>query len=281
MMNPRPRRAARSLVLSTCFFTALAALVPACGGDPPPAAPATPPPGDPPPPPADPAPPPAPPAPPEVAWTTIVDFASLPAPHTATADDKKLIALATDIKKSHKECTGATPVVTSHSQSQGSFTAKGVKENAYLVEWDCNPKGAKTPAPEKVFHRLLIVGGEKNDKLSREVEVPERLIGTMTDLDNDGDNELVLVSSPGTLSARLVELGDAPAGQLAAVFAWPSLGTSECAPTGDQDAPKLLYRKTDSQEFKADRGKRPCPVAATPAAPASKAAPAPAAPKKK
>jgi hypothetical protein len=262
MIFSRIERVARSLVLSTSV------LVAACGGEPPPA------PAAPAPPPSEPvAPPPAttpaptastPPAKPEVPWKTIVELVSPPT-RAAKPEDKKLFALLPDIKKTHKECAAAAPLVTSQSATQGAFTAKGLKENAYVVEWDCNPKGTKAPAPALVFHHLVIVGGEKNDKISREVEIPERLILAMIDIDTDGDNELVLGNAPGVLSARLVELGDAPAGALAPIFAWTSLGTTECKPGTEQDAPKLLYRMTDAQEFEAERTKRPCPAA--PAAP--------------
>jgi hypothetical protein len=252
-----------ALVLSTSVLLA------ACGGEPPPApvAPAPPPPPDPvaPPPATTPAPiATTPPAKPEVPWKTIVEFVSPPT-RAAKPEDKKLFALLPDIKKTHKECTAAAPFVTSQSATQGAFTAKGLKENAYVVEWDCNPKGTKAPAPALVFHHLVIVGGDKGDKISREVEIPERLILAMTDIDTDGDNELVLGNAPGVLSARLVELGDAPAGAVAPIFTWTSLGTTECKPGAEQDAPRLLYRMTDAQEFEAERTKRPCPAA--PAAP--------------
>ena len=256
MIVIRTGRVPAAIVLSTSL------LIAACGEDPkpPPATPApapleapTPPPTMAPPAPTASAPP------PEVPWATIVDFGSLPPARAAKPEDKKLIAMLTDIKKTHKECAGMTAVVTSQSATQGAFTAKGIKETAYVVEWDCNGKAAKAASPALVFRRLVVVG---TDKISREVEIPERLIGAMTDVDNDGDNELVLVNGVGVLNARLVELGDAPAGSVAPVFSWPTLGTSDCAPGGEQDVPKLLYRSTSGQEFNAERAKRPCPAPA-------------------
>ncbi len=207
--------------------------------------------------------------PPEKPWSTIVDFASLPPARASKPEDKKIVALATDIKKAHKECAGQAGTITSQTPSQGAFTAKGAKETAYIVEWDCNPKGTKTPKPELVFHRLLVASGDKGDKLTREVDVPEKLIVGVSDVDSDGDNELVLATGAGSkIEARLVELADAPAGQIALIFAWSDLGSSDCV-EGQQDVPKLLYRMTDSPEYKADRAKRICQ------------APAPAAPPKK
>ncbi len=251
------------------FIASTTLALAACGGDPPPP-PATPsPPAVEPPKPRAPelastatAPPPK----PEVAWTTVVDFAALPPARAAKPEDKKLLALVTDIKKTHKECAASTPTITSQTASQGAFTAKGTKETALIVEWDCNAPKSKAPAPALVFRRLVVVGGEKGDKVTREVEVPERLIGAMTDVDSDGDNELILVNGSGLLNARLLELADAPAGQLALIFAWTSLGSSDCT-GGEQDAPKLLYRVTDSTEFKAERAKKACSATPPPAPP--------------
>lgn len=249
------------------LFATSSTLVVGCGGDPPPApvTPAAPPPAEAAPPPVVPAPTAStPPAKPEVAWTPIVDFVSLPTTRPAKPEDKKVLGMLTDIKKTHKECAAATPTVTSQSATFGAFTNKTAKENAYIVEWDCSPKGAKAPSAALVFRRLVIVGLDKAnvaDKLSREVEIPEHIIGAMTDIDSDGDNELVLVTSPGLISARLVELGDAPPGAVAHVFTWTALGTTECV-AGEHDAPKLLYRKkAEAQEFISEKGKRPCPAA--------------------
>jgi hypothetical protein len=207
-----------------------------------------------------------------VPWKTIVDFSTITTTRAAKPEDKKIIALATDIKKTHKECAAATPTISSQGSSTGAFTAKNTTESAYIVEWDCNPPKTKTPAPALVFHRLVVVGGEKGDKLSREADVPERTIGGISDHDSDGDNELILVNTSGTLSARLIELADAPAGQIAVVFSWPSLGSGDCT-NGEQDAPKLTYRMTDAAEFNAERTKKACTAAATPPAATTTAAP--------
>src|SRR5437762_13696851 len=94
----------------------------ACGSDPAPP-PAQPPPLVAPPPPEPPAsPPPAPAPPPEVEWKTIFDFASLPPARVAKPDDKKIVALATDIKKAHKECGAAGAAISSEAPRQGAFT---------------------------------------------------------------------------------------------------------------------------------------------------------------
>jgi hypothetical protein len=257
--------AIRTCTLANVFLSMFAV---ACGGEPPPQPPPAPQPAVEPPP-APPPPTASTPAPkPEAPWTTLVDFAQLPGPRAAKPEDKKLFALVTDIKKAHKECGAATPTVTSQSPSQGAFTAKGVKETAYIVEWDCNGnvKGTKTSKPDLVFHRLVIAN-EKGEKLTREVDVPEKMLVGMSDVDADGDNELVLVTGGGNIEARLVELADAPAGQLAPIFTWSSLGNADCV-DGQQDVPKLLYRMTDAPEYKADRAKRLCQAPAPPTPPA-------------
>jgi hypothetical protein len=254
--------------------TILAVVLPlaaACGGDPaPPPAPPTPPVVEPPPPPPPPPATASAPPPPEAPWNTIADWASLPPLHAAKPEDKKIIALASDIKKAHKECATATGVITSDTPSPGAFTAKGAKEVAYVVEYDCNPKGTKTRNHDLVFHKLLVVGGDKGDKLTREVDIPEKRIVGVSDVDADGDNELVLATGKSTkIEARLVELADAPAGQLAPIFAWSDLGDSECI-EGQQDVPKILYRMTDSPEYKAEHAKRICTAPAPTAPPQPK-----------
>jgi hypothetical protein len=245
----------------------LLACTAACGGEPPPP-PATPPPPAPePPPPPPPAPTASAPAKPEVEWKTMYDFADKNEPRTAQPDDKKIIALVTDIKKAHKECANATPTISSQSDKQGSFTAKNVKESAWVVEWDCNAKGAaqKDKKRELVFHRLVVTAADDKGapKLTREVDIAEKRIAGVSDVDSDGDNELVLVSGwSSKIEARLVELADAGAGQVAVIFTWPDLGDSECV-NGSQDVPKLMYRMTDSPEYKAEHAKRTCTAPTT------------------
>lgn len=201
------------------------------------------------------------PPPPEVPWKTVVDFASLPPARVAKpAEDKKIIAAGSDIKKAHPECAGATARVA--SQATGAFTAKGATETAYVLEWACG-KG-KTAS---TVHRLLITGAD--GKMVREHDVNASQIGGTTDLDLDGDNEIVVVSAAGALTARLVDVSD---GDIKIVYEWEKLGSHDCV-AGSQDAPKLVYRKTDkSMDFQAEPAKKACtaPAPATSAKPPAK-----------
>jgi hypothetical protein len=252
-----------------------------CGSDPapPPAAPPPPAPEPPKPPEPPPAPPvTAPPAKPEAEWKTIYDFAEKHTPRTAQPDDKKIIALATDIKKTHKECANATPTITSQTEKPRAFTSKTAKETASIIEWDCNPKGTtqKDRKRELIFHRLLVTAADDKGapKVTREVDVPEKRIAGVSDLDADGDNEFVLVSGWSTkIEARLVELADGGKNEVAVIFSWPDLGDSMCV-NGSQDVPKLMYRMSESPEYKAEQAKRPC-AAPTPSASATPAPPPP------
>lgn len=201
-----------------------------------------------------------PPPPPEVPWKPVVDFASLPPARVAKpAEDKKIVAAGSDIKKAHPECAGATARVA--SQATGAFTAKGASETAYVLEWACG-KG-KTAS---TVHRLLITGAD--GKMVREHDVNASQIGGTTDLDLDGDNEIVVVSASGALTARLVDVSD---GDIKIVYEWTQLGSHDCV-NGSQDAPKLVYRKTDkSMDFQAEPAKKAC----TAPAPATSGAPKP------
>ncbi len=263
----------RTYVLFPVLAIALPLYAVACGGETQTAPPPPPPPGPtetasaPPPPPAS---SPtvsasaAPPAAPEIPFKPVVDFAALPPLRAAKPDDKKIVAAAGDIKKTHAECAGAPVRVA--SQATGAFTTKGATETAYVLEWTCGKGKAQT-----FVHKLLIL--DAAGKAIREHDVNASQIGGITDLDLDGDNEIVVVSVAGALTARLVDVSD---GDIKIVYEWAQLGSHDCV-NGTQDAPKLVYRKTDkSMDFHAEPSKRAC--SAAPAA--SSAASAKAPPKK-
>src|SRR5258708_7925854 len=124
---------------------------------------------------------PPPPPPQEEPWKTIVDLSSALPAYQGKPDDKKIFAKL----KKPVSCPAGKPKIT--SSFPGSFTAKGATEMAYLIEYNC---GVKLATP----HQLVVAGG---DKITRAADVPESMIGGISDVDADGDNEIVLVGMNG------------------------------------------------------------------------------------
>ena len=113
------------------------------------------------------------------------------------------------------------------------------------------------------------LGFEREDLLSLHVE--ESIAGAIPVLVARHRSDFVRLVR--ALTARLVDVSD---GDIKIVYEWAQLGSHDCV-NGSQDAPKLVYRKTDKRmDFHAEPAKRAC--SAAPAA--SSAAPAKAPPKK-
>jgi hypothetical protein len=243
----------------------------ACGGEEPPPQPPpttaglpTPPPVESPPPPTASAastattPPPA----PEIPWKDLYDMDNPPTPHVATKDDDAILTKAIGAhKKSQADCKGAkATVATIQDDAQGSFTGKGQQENAYTVR--LSPCGAKDDTQDKF--KLIVVG--QDGKVARNIDVNEQWIAGTSDIDSDGDNEILLVGTNSTggvitNTARLVELTDAS--KLQIIFDWHEVTRSTCNGTPDDKAEsaKIQYRvnATGGMDFQAAKKPGTCP----------------------
>jgi hypothetical protein len=253
-------KAALALALPAAgIVLACAALLAACGGKEKPAAVAE-----------APAPPPPPdaaaasemeqgtatPKPAEAEWKTLVDFdaraarAPVPKPETfAKFTDAKFKTY----RKAKKDCKGQNDAVISVDGGlQGAFTKKDAAEVLYLVNI--------VPCDEKsgAEHTLLILQGghvNVNEKVS------EHEIVEVKDLDQDGDNEILLVGGwPPQVKARLVDTED---GKLETLFDFGEVAKGSCeggSATGESAV--IRYRKGGtSMEYKAERKPKTCPTA--------------------
>lgn len=192
-------------------------------------------------------------------WQLLVDFDHPPAHPVIAEHDKILDKVVGPHVHDRKECTNGGPGVIAVLQGglQGTFTAPGVQETAYIV--------TTTPcsAPVDVDadkHRLVIMSA---DRVTADREITEHALVAVRDLDADGDNEIVVVSGKkadpaGSLSARVL---DAEGGEVAEMFDFGELAWTRCAggKASLQSATILYRKKGTSLEYKADKRQRPCP----------------------
>ena len=197
-----------------------------------------------------------PPGPPEIAWITIYDLDNPLTPPAATPDDEKLLTKAIGAhKKSQMECVGkAGSVATIDGAANGSYTGKGLTETVYLIR--LSPCGAKDASGDKF--KLVAIGG---DKVTRSVDLPEAWIAGTTDVDGDGDNEIVAIggSNAGgviSVTGRLLEISDP---KLQVLFDWHEIAHSVCkgAPDDKAESATIQYRKNASGGMDYQAPKKP------------------------
>ena len=196
------------------------------------------------------------PKPAEAEWKTLIDFdaraAKTPVPKPET------FAKFTDAKfktyrKAKKDCKGQNDAVISvDGGMQGAFTKKDAAEVLYIV--NIIPCDEKSGAE----HTLLVLqGGHVNVN----EKVAEHEIVEVKDLDQDGDNEVLLVGGwPPQVKARLVDTED---GKLETLFDFGEVAKGSCeggAASGESAV--IRYRKgATSMEYKAERKPKTCPAA--------------------
>lgn len=193
----------------------------------------------------------------EAEWKTLVDFdAHVPSKPVAKPETFAKLTGATykAYRKTKKECTGKNDAIISVDGGMtGAFTKKDAAEILYLV--------SVTPCDEKsgAEHTLLVLQGGHvvvNEK------VPEREIVEVRDVDQDGDNEILLLGGwPPQIKARLVDTED---GKLETLFDFGEIAKGRCEggnATGDSAV--IRYRKGGtSMEYKAEKKPKTCPTAA-------------------
>ncbi len=186
--------------------------------------------------------------------TLFYDFrdTSRPAPPKVDAaiQRKLLLAVARD-----RGC--AKEEARINAVSEGSFTAAGVKQTAYLTNLRC------LGTPPQTLHRLLIFTG---DKLEANAEVAESSILKTCDLNGDGENELLLAfrseKEPVTnVQARLVQFDKM---SLVAVENFGIVYDDTCGSADSRglDAVVLSYLPRPGQKmpnFTAQRFRAECP----------------------
>ena len=197
------------------------------------------------------------PKPPEAEWKVLVDLDSLP-PDTPVAKPETFAKFTTPAfktyRKAKKDCTGKNDAIISvDGGMQGAFTKTGAAEVLYLVN--------VVPCDEKsgAIHTLLVLqGGHVNVN----VPVPEYDIVEVRDLDQDGDNEILLVGGwPPQVKARLVDTED---GKLETLFDFGEIAKGSCdggTPSGDSAIIKFRKSAT-AMEYKAEKKPKTCPTPA-------------------
>lgn len=192
-------------------------------------------------------------------WKLVVDMDAPPSLPTIAQHDKILDGLVGAHADDRSQCKPGGPklIATLQGGLSGAFTGPGKKEVAYLV----TTRGCDDP-PERDTdkHRLLIMS---EGVLVIDQEVSEHAMVAVSDLDADGDNEMVLVSGhrddpTGSVSARLV---DTEGGQFSAVYDFGEVARTHCVGgKGTLSSSRILYKvKGSSMEYRNERRERPCP----------------------
>ena len=193
------------------------------------------------------------PKPAEAEWKTLVDLDAratktpVPKPETFA---KFTEAKFKTYRKAKKDCTGKNDAIISvDGGMQGAFTKKDAAEMLYLVNIvPCDEKSGS-------MHTLLILQG---GHVTVNEKVDEHDVVEVKDLDQDGDNEILLVGGwPPQVKARLVDTED---GKLETLFDFGEIAKGSCeggAATGDSAI--IRYRKgATSMEYKAEKKPKTC-----------------------
>jgi hypothetical protein len=189
----------------------------------------------------------------EADWQVLVDLDDI----TQTPPVAKPEALAKlaghtfkTYRKNKKDCTGKNDAyLFVDGGYDGAFTKKDAKEMLYLV--NVLPCDTKSPP----IHTLLVLAG---GKVVLSHEVPEHDVVEVRDVDQDGDNEILLVGGLGEVTkARLV---DTSGGTFEALFDFGEVARGSCengSATGTSAV--IKYRKTaTSMEYRAERKPKTC-----------------------
>jgi hypothetical protein len=198
----------------------------------------------------------------DVAWKVLVDLDAMP-PAASVLHPEAFAKLSgarlKTFRASKKECTGKDDgVLTVDGGYQGAFTKKGANEVLFLV----NLVPCATTAKPGPLHALLVVegeGGHVNVKVNE--PVTENDIAAVGDLDQDGDNEILLVGTNGaSTTARLADTED---GKLETLFDFGEVVNGACepgkpAPAGATSS-VIRYRLVgSSMQYKAEKKPRAC-----------------------
>lgn len=195
-----------------------------------------------------------------VGWKLVVDMDAPPSLPTIARHDEILDGLVGPHADDRSQCKPGGPklIATLQGGLSGAFTGPGKKESAYLV----TTRGCDDP-PDKDAdkHRFVIMS---DGVLVIDQEVTEHAMVAVSDLDADGDNELVLVSGHsddpgGSISARLV---DTEGGQFAVIYDFGEVARTRCpGGRGVLSSSRILYKvKGSSMEYRNERRERPCPA---------------------
>ncbi|MBI5535654.1 MAG: hypothetical protein HY898_23185 [Deltaproteobacteria bacterium] len=192
-------------------------------------------------------------------WKELVDLDHPPTLPTIAEHDKILDKLVGPHRHDRKECTADGPktVATLQGGLAGTFTAPGAKQLAYIV----TTVGCQDPVDRDTDkHRLVIMEG---DKVVLDKEITEHTLVAVSDLDADGDNELLALSgknadATGTISARLL---DTEGGELQVLFDFGEVARTRCAGgKGTLQSARIVYRiQGTSMEYRAQKREKPCP----------------------
>ena len=142
---------------------------------------------------------------------------------------------------------------------KGSFTAKGVQEVAYILNVKpCKP----TPGKDEERHWLVVVNG---GKVVVDFEVREHTLMQVTDVDEDGDSELLLISGDetGETTARMVDIAG---GILQPLYDFGTVSKGKCE-GGAKDVMRAAVRyrvKPAGTEFQIDRKQKPLRIEGLP-----------------
>ena len=171
----------------------------------------------------------------EGGWKVLVDFDAFPRPPTiddATVQEKVIAPVVRGpfvLRKEDCASANAHAVARATGGYHGAFSARGADEHIYLVHaYECGGE------PHEKHHLVMFSG----DKVALDAEVPEQMVAEVMDVDQDGDNEILLIggSHDGgafTLTARLV---DTENGQLETLFDFKEIAKSTC-PDGTAESP--------------------------------------------
>jgi hypothetical protein len=187
----------------------------------------------------------------------LVDFDNYPHPpriNEATVDAQVITPVVHGpFAKSKDDCaaSGAHTIARATGGYTGAFTKRGATEQLYMVHTrDCG-----SDAPDK--HHLVILG---DGKVEVDVEVPERMIAFVHDLDQDGDNEILLIGAHKdneavVFTARMVDTED---GHFDTLFDFKEISRSTC-PDGGAESALIKYRISGTRiEYAAEKRARPC-----------------------
>jgi hypothetical protein len=193
------------------------------------------------------------------AWRVLVDFDNFPHPPNLEADIvaehviKHVVKEPFAHKKEDCASAGAKVVARATGGFTGAFTKKGSAEHAYLVHTHA------CEGDEHEKHHLVVLQ-QADSAVLVDQEVPERMIAEVQDLDQDGDNEILLIGAHKEgetviFTARMVDTEDA---HFDTLFDFKEIGRSTC-PDGQAESPLIKYRIKGTQlEYAAEKRNRPC-----------------------